>query len=261
MTNETISTPFFQNYWHAVESGLSASPRHKSAAIRLSKSPPSAAQVKSLVHSLRESLEGPWWTNPCKREAANWHWRKEIPAHTTTTAEVALERDVFSETPRTDWTCQMSTSSGLRGSRTDKRRAIDLVHRLDGKSYQFIELKVGSDNPIYAAFEILGYGLAYCLARKNGFKGSGNHDVMAASRIELVVLAPEPWYQYRVRGREDPRPFDLTWLTAAINEGLAAELQCLDILGLQSVTFDFRCFERTAQMNSTVANVLHAMSR
>jgi len=47
----------------------------------------------------------------------------------------------------------------------DKRRAVDLVCRLEGQSFELIELKVESDTPLRAAVEIVQYGLLYALAR------------------------------------------------------------------------------------------------
>jgi hypothetical protein len=120
----------------------------------------------------------------------------------------------------------MSTASGLHGPRSGTRRSIDLVRRVSADHYVFIELKIDSDNPLYAAFEILGYGLAYLHARLHGLCGQGAHDVMRAGRIDLVVLAPQSWFSYL---RRDGRrvAFDFGALIGAINDGfgfpLAAE--------------------------------------
>ena len=55
----------------------------------------------------------------------------------------------------------MSTSSGLRPGVRDSRRSIDIVQHIQKDEYRFIELKVGSDQPLYAMFEVLGYRLLY----------------------------------------------------------------------------------------------------
>jgi hypothetical protein len=49
-----------------------------------------------------------------------------------------------------DWVNQVPTASGLVGS-GERQRNLDLVHRLSETQYDLIELKVGSDTPLYAA--------------------------------------------------------------------------------------------------------------
>ena len=58
--------------------------------------------------------------------------------------EVVLERRLAQRSSER-WTCQMSTSSGLRPGVRDSRRAIDIVQHIQKDEYRFIELKVGSD--------------------------------------------------------------------------------------------------------------------
>lgn len=232
----------FARYWPTVEGVLGRSPRHKSSAIQFSGQQPPGLDGVAMISALRQSLDGPIWRDPVTRTSGNWAWRASLPARRTSSPEVSLERDVVARGGHATWTFQMSTTSGFRGVHSDKRRAIDLVQKVGASSYRFIELKVESDNPLYAAFEILGYGLAYCLARHYGYSGTGTHNVMDGSRIELEVLAPEIWYEYR-RYPSAPRlRFDMAWLSSAINTGLAREISVLSLNGLNEMKFSFRSF-------------------
>lgn len=104
--------------------------------------------------------------------------------------------------------------SRLVNERAQGRRAIDLVHRIAPGHFEFIELKTGSNTPLYAAFEILGYGLSWCLARQhpaqhrefnrkydlaNGIADGGDH-VLDARRMS----APGAQAQTRYRQRAWP---------------------------------------------------------
>jgi hypothetical protein len=151
----------------------------------------------------------------------NWVWRIDAPAYMTLSPEVALEREIVASDSENQWTCQMSTTSGIQGSYLNKRRAIDLVRKTAPDQYAFIELKVNSDNPLYAAFEILGYALAYQHARSHNWQGTGHHNVMRAKEINLVVLGPREWYEYK-KGKAHPQKykFDFDWLSNGLTEGL-----------------------------------------
>lgn len=171
------------------------------------------------IQKLSEALWCPGW----KRQVGNnWVWRGagEV-SDQNASREVLLERAIVS-TDSYQWANQMSTASGVEGRKLHKRRAIDLVYRNGDRHYSFIELKVDSDNPLYASFELLGYGLAYLHARRSGWQGHGDHNVMLSEQIDLIVLAPESWYFYSERGSPRQFPFDLGWLTSQINQGLSA---------------------------------------
>lgn len=121
-----------------------------------------------------------------------------------------------------------------------RRRAIDLVRHNGNKSFSFIELKLDSDNPLYASFEILGYALAYLHARMNNWKGGETHDVMAAQKIELTVLGPTNWYQYKKRGQSQGRKFQFDWLAKEIASALNNFVQNELHLGDLQFAFEFR---------------------
>ena len=67
---------------------------------------------------------------------------------------------------RVDWSNQVPIISGIAGSSAYKRRAVDLVRCLPDGGFNFVELKVASDTPLYAAIEVLNYGLLWLLSRE-----------------------------------------------------------------------------------------------
>jgi len=215
-----MTKSIFKNYWEQVESKrvLRGSPT-KSVAIQLSKKPFEQFDGIDVVQHLSKALECEGWGN--KLAGKNWYWEID-PTHTTKTAEVKLEREIVGAGAGI-WARQMSTSSGIQGARLNKRRAIDLVRANGNDSYTFIELKVKSDNPLYAIFELLGYALAYMHARNNRWEGHVQHNVMLATKIDLVILAPVGWYKYKIRGAKSERiSFNLDWLIKELNKGLDA---------------------------------------
>jgi len=118
------------------------------------------------------------------------------------------------------------------------RRAIDLGHDRGDGVFEFIELKYGSakrnfgsDHPLYAAFEILKYGLLFAHARNNQLIEDAK-PLSKATTIHLQVLAPAGYYEFRTRGRDGEEAFNLRWLESAINNGLASLPR--------GVTFDFQ---------------------
>jgi hypothetical protein len=128
--------------------------------------------------------------------AENWRWRRPqlgiSPQNTS--PEVVLERALMAaceRAGRTDWSNQVPVASGVAGAAAERRRAIDLVHQRGAGWFEFVELKVGSDTPLYAAIEILSYVAIWLVSRTAG----GASDLLTAERISASVLAPEGYYQ------------------------------------------------------------------
>ena len=144
---------------------------------------------------------------------SNWHLRQEIDHKST--KEVALERAFL--TLGENWFNQLSTSSGLIDPHADKKRAIDLVHECSPGSFDFIELKIGSDYPLSAAVEILLYWLIYLFSRERLEElGYDNRSVFKATRVDLKVLAPREFYESQAG-----ETIDLSWLESWFNDGVA----------------------------------------
>ena len=140
-----------------------------------------------------------------KRSMSNQNWRQEVKPDISPknkSKEVLLERNFAQRIPTNEkrpcWWNQMPVASGLVGPNADRRRAVDLVHR-DAKSeeFDFVELKIASDSPLYALMEIALYGLIY-LASRNTPKylsdTSRKSLVLQAKKINLRVLAPKDYF-------------------------------------------------------------------
>lgn len=111
-------------------------------------------------------------------------------------AEVVLERLVARsavQSGRQDWANQVPVASGVARPTSDRRRAIDLVHQVGPDHFASIELKIASDTPLYAAVEILGYAVAWMLARND--PGRSPNTLLDANTIDLCVLAPKAFYR------------------------------------------------------------------
>lgn len=143
----------------------------------------------------------------------NWRWRVPqlgISAHNTS-AEVVLERAIVNaceRNGRTDWSNQVPVASGLAGFSSERRRAIDLVHEKAPGHFQFIELKIASDTPLFAAVEIIGYACLWLLARE---AKAGPSALLAADKVDALVLAPDSYYAR----------FDLKAIGARLDQELA----------------------------------------
>lgn len=131
------------------------------------------------------------------RSRENWRWRVPKLDMTTRSPEVRLEREAvrsFEAVGDFSWANQVPIASGITGPNDNRRRAIDLVRKVDEAYFEFIELKVGSNNPIYAAIEILEYGFVWLLSRINKAEFGYRTELIEARRIKLVVLAPQKFY-------------------------------------------------------------------
>lgn len=188
----------------------------------LSKNPPKSFDGAKLIAAMYKRVEGNLAKRPDRAPSSeNWKIRSPGdpeaigPGAKNESDELLLERAIVQRWPQ-DWTHQMPVASGLFGARTDKRRLLDLVYDLKQGHYDFIELKIKSDTPLYAAMEILGYGLVYLASRQNKASNLGYDDallpLLRASHITLCVLAPEAYYA----------DCNLEWLEQAINHGLSS---------------------------------------
>ena len=128
---------------------------------------------------------------------ANWRWRDPQFAISAlnTSPEVRLERALIAACERlggSDWSNQVPVASGIAGAKSERRRAIDLVHQRSPGHFELVELKVASDTPLYAAFEIIGYTCIWLLSRMDS--PAPNNPLLMANAIDAVVLAPTAFY-------------------------------------------------------------------
>jgi len=227
--------------------GKSGKPAYfsKEAAIDLSENGGPLAQSDAtpdaLVAALLKRIDDNWkGAGSQKRGSKNWLLRKNSRLrHGKHKPEKILEKLVV-QLLGTTWFNQIATCSGM-ADREERNRSIDLGHDCGDRVFEFIELKYGlaeqdfgANNPLYAGFEILKYGLLFAHARNNQLIQE-EKPLSSATKIHLQVLAPAGYYSFRTRGRDGRQAFNLGWLESAINKGLA------DLPS--EVKFDFR-FQR-----------------
>lgn len=209
-----------------------------------------------LVRAMYKRIENNLLKRPVNRPPSNKNWafrEKRFEQSTVKTGkgksgegnksdEVTLERAIVIRWPE-NWTYQMPVASGLFGPTehnpkdVDKKRDIDLVYDHRNRCFDFVELKtaVRSGSPLYAAMEILGYGLIYLASRKDSAGNlkcykERNLPVMAANAINLVVLAPSDYYGH----------CDVRWLQQGLDSGLDKLVKDMGVSGL-AMSF---CFEK-----------------
>ena len=202
--------------------------------------------MEALLGEIYEKI-GNNWSNSTYHKGSKENWRFEKKRGISSknkSPEVGLERAIINIPQElwpdaADWANQVPTASGLTDPNADGSRRIDLVHKCGDKEYEFIELKIGSDTPIYAAMEILKYGILYIFARKHAeaSKYIGKEtDLLKATKIHLRVLAPADYYA----------TYNLSWLEKSIDQGLASFLTKFEF----KIDFKFETFSLTLTRSS-----------
>jgi hypothetical protein len=128
-----------------------------------------------------------------------WSWRlvPYFDDENNSSKEKLLEKAVACHLPIATWANQVVTASGLSLNSGDGHRNIDLINKTGPARYRFIELKIESNNPVYAAVELLEYGLLYWWARQHPeihIKGREDQALFGAEHIVMEVLAPTAYY-------------------------------------------------------------------
>ncbi len=188
--------------------------RHKSACQELSRRR-SCGEVVTLIEDLYNKIDSNWMIRSYARLPSPKNWRLTHELKITEgnkSKEKQLEK-IIVELLGDDWSNQVPTASGLTGPDDMKKASIDLVHRIRPACYELIELKCDANTPLYAAIEILFYGLLYIHARdhqKEMQYSSPPRQLLLADEIGLRVLAPEKHY----------RDYDLGWFEKKLSDGI-----------------------------------------
>lgn len=166
--------------------------------------------VAGIFETIRQNYLASNATANKDRSKQNWRWHSLQPqiAPHNRSPEVVIERAIAAACValnRTDWANQIPVASGLVEGAGDGRRAIDLARRHGEDHFELIELKIASDNPLYAAVEIVGYACLWLIARND--RPGRSSALLDAERIDLTVLAPEAYYE-RFRVAEIEGSFD-----------------------------------------------------
>jgi hypothetical protein len=200
---------------------------HRSAVRKLERAPPDNFDGSAFVAELFERVSANWRGclaarehHPSRRPPSEENWRWFEPkvhiSERNESPEVTLERAAVRAAlaqRRCDWSNQVPIASGLIAGGGGRRRAVDLVHQRGTDAFDFVELKVGSDNPLFATIEILQYGLVWLLSRRDRERlGYNGKPLLQASDVRLCVLAPATYY----------RDLNLSWLANGLAKGLAA---------------------------------------
>jgi len=204
--------------WLAIErKGKPPHYQHVTTAIELSRRKEPLTGTAEFLEACYAKIHSNWRTacetGQWKRSRENWRWeaRPDIPKENKR-PEVTLERTIVRNNIES-WSNQMPTASGLAGSYAGKTANVDLVRRDGPDAYSFIELKVERDTPLFAAIEILKYGLLFVWSKNNYEKLGYDLDeqpVLAADIVTLRVLAPASYYAR----------YNVTNLAVALQDGL-----------------------------------------
>lgn len=176
--------------------------RTKTATKTLVARAPGSLDGEGLVEELFEMLRANWHRALPSAKASHQNFRWRYPqlsiAQQNTSPEVTLERAFIracENASRGDWSNQVPIISGVIGPRAYKRRAIDLVRCLPEGTFEFIELKIASDTPLYATIEILLYGLLWLLSRECRTQlGYPPNPILDTPALQLRTLAPVAFY-------------------------------------------------------------------
>lgn len=195
--------------------------RSRTTALILSRRKPLGLDGVSFVETLFEQLSRNWDRALSRSPAGSlhnfrWHAPQLKLSEHNKSPEVSLERRLMAACHtlgRADWSNQVPLVSGITDSYAGKRRAVDLVHKRSAGGFEFVELKIASDTPLYAALEILIYGFLWLLSRRDRHRlGYVGRPIIEATTVHLSVLAPQSFFA----------PFDLREFAAALDTGLSA---------------------------------------
>ncbi len=156
----------------------------------------------------------------------NWRFDKHTEIDgANISRETRLERLIALLTDG-DWANQIPIAAGLCDG--GGHCCIDLARR-DGSEYWLFELKVDSNNPLYAAIQMLRYGTLYLFWRLHPelIRNQEQQPVLTAQTIHLRILAPRAFYSAH-------QPGSLLWLETVLSDGIAA------VAHDQGLTMDFR---------------------
>jgi hypothetical protein len=191
-----------------------------------------------LVRRVADLVESHWSPAECGGKKENWRAAKKLKMADHNSGEKKLEKRI-AKVP--GWWNQVPTCSGVYSSKENRKRSVDLVH-VEGRTLELVELKFkldpkrSYDTPLWAAFEVLIYGLLYRFSHTNRetlrYTQEKNPLVFTDyERVALKVLAPIEYYD----AADDE---GVRRLENGLNAGLAA----LPVAPYQ-LTFGFESFD------------------
>lgn len=211
-------TPAIINKWLQLDKGAY---KTQTSCNALSKKLPPDLNGIALMEELYQQIEKNWKDRSYTKTPSgkNWRWEKQLTIRKSNTSpEKRLEKHIAKITAD-DWVNQIPVASGLTGAHAMKKACVDLGHKLRDKHFELIELKWGSDHPIFAAMEIILYGLLYIFARVKLVKlypKIENALLRGPVFINMQVLAPDSFYLHKKFGA-----YQLKELERILSNGIA----------------------------------------
>ncbi|QOY88000.1 hypothetical protein [Paludibaculum fermentans] len=208
-----------------------------------------AELVRRLLSRISENRSALTQAGTPVRGGQMWRFKKNLKLDPGNgSLEVRIERAI-ARLMDSDWVNQVPLSSGLTDGH-EAKRSIDLVHRHSDTEYDFIELKAlspgrrcgGNQTPLFAAMEILQYGLIFLYCRENQevlFPATADlRPLLRARIIHLEVLMTHNCYEQPGGVGQS----GLAWLNNIL-------LSCMEELNhrtpcLVSFTFAFKQFAK-----------------
>lgn len=231
--------------------------KHKRTLQKLTETSPPFLSTDNLIDRLFKCSQVAWESFPKEqrrsRSTENWRFAiQSLEGKNTTDPEVVLER-LLAVVLDKNWSNQIPVDSGLLGKISQKTsklvhrgKAIDLIHR-QADQFSIIELKFESNTPLYAAIQVIKYGVAYLFYRQfvlpGYLKERGNDlcpPIMKANSIDLVVLAPFKFYEPFI-----PTSSSSSWLEQ-FKRQINAEFGASNVRKAVGIpmTFQFEAFPR-----------------
>lgn len=185
--------------------------RHK-ACLKQLNGKPQSFDASKLLKDIANVLETNRQENGRRQGSKeNWRWKKQLYiSDANQSLEKQFEKAIAAKCGQ-EWVNQVPTASGLSNNTAGRQCNIDLMHRLPDEICEFIELKYNCDTPLFAAFEILKYGLLYVFTRQhlNELTVSPETNLFTVNHVHLRVVAPANFYNNS----------RLEWLPLEVNGG------------------------------------------
>lgn len=133
------------------------------------------------------------------KPVTNWPKPDEAGPETIFEKNLAKEIGIVNES----WANQIPIWSGIRGARSDGKSNIDIGYSTKKGSFNLCELKIASDDPLYAIIELVTYISGYLIARKlTEFAPhkavaeirENSQELIDATCVDWQVIAPSEYY-------------------------------------------------------------------
>jgi len=211
--------------------------------------------LASIVEAMWRTIAANWVDGQCQwRGERNWRSKLcETLADRNTSEEVKLNRTLARELAKTNpdaWANEVPTGSGLAAKGASEPGGLDFAHFPREGQVVLIELKVTSNTPASAAFQVVIYGLMLHLAQRvhqrllpHRRKIKISEKWSKADVIDLRVLAPTTYYLPHL----NLRSFETALRNEVADFGKKRNL---------SMSFGFRCFDEKPSNEQTLRAAL-----